>query len=141
MAKKKTATAQTSVTASKPSEDQLLTAQNILDGGDNPLTLTTVPGLLKDGKPGAVYHRAISAGAVIDYMALKNESKEQFEEMIRIISESLVKPDGSAMFAKEELRQASVTTIKALGEAVFKFTSDEPGNASSGVPRSASSTD
>lgn len=122
----------------------VLTLDELLAQPD--LTVVEVPELPKDGKPGIVYMRPLTAGVVID-MVVDSSNRPTGDALRTLISESICDKDGNPIFDEEnvdKLRDMRLDVFNRLSTAVMKNlappqeAAEEGKAASSGA---ASSTD
>jgi hypothetical protein len=134
----------------KANGSAVLTAEDILRGGDAAIRQVAVPGLLKGGRPGMVYHRPVSAATMIRFQEEQEAAAEtekaggnphHIERMVAMLVEYLVTPDGAPMFTDEELRKAPADTLVAILQAITGVTKVPDPNALSEAVGSASPTD
>lgn len=104
----------------RPTDDQLLTAEDILSGGDDYLSPLEIPELSKNGKPGVVYLKPLSAGDVLDFA--EGDKGTRTSRIIPLIAKAIVRQDGSPMFNDGEvarLRDIRMDVFTRLSKAVM----------------------
>jgi hypothetical protein len=102
-----------------PTEDQLLTAEDIFSGGDDLVSPLRIPELSKNGKPGIVYLKLLSAGDVLDFSEADEGSRK--ERLLPLIAKAVVHQDGTPMFSQEQVARLSeirVDVFNRLSRAV-----------------------
>jgi len=126
--------------------EEVFSAADILGGGDNNVRRVTVPGLLKNGRPGVVCHLPVSADAMIGWQeqvltAQKIEAEggnpHHVENMVNMLVSLLCNPDGSLMFTEDQLRKAPADDLVAIMRAITRGTS---GNVLSGAEATGSAS-
>lgn len=127
-----------------------LSADDILSGGENACTPLEVPELTKNGEPGVVWIKSLSAGAVMDFAARADKDKPEAERnqaMLEMIAKAIVNEDGSPMFTEEQaarLREMSMAVFNRFVTAVNGLTGigkkDEAGKGSSETASTVSPT-
>jgi hypothetical protein len=133
----------------------VLTAADILRGGDNGVRRATVKKLVKNGEPAVVCYLPISAAAMMKFQEERlaalageaaGENPRHVERMVDFLQRHLVQEDGSPLFdSADQLSGAPVEDLTEILKAVTGQTEDEAEggapNASSGAPGSASPTE
>ena len=116
-------------------DENLLSMDEILKGGDDPYTRLEVPGLSKNGKPGVVYIRQAQAAQIIAFAAMTEGSPERKQEQFRLVGAALVTKDGRPIFDEGEWHRvgempvgAFTTILKAVTEEATGETGDEAKN-------------
>lgn len=132
-------------------EAQLLTASEILLGGEEGLKRIELESVKKNGKPGVVWLKPLPAREILAFSNVPKE--EQLEAMIPMIASAIVNKDGSAKFTKEETEQMAFISINVFTELSLAVTGmvkglskgdenalDEAGKDSGGTTSSGSPT-
>lgn len=103
-----------------------LTAEDLLSGGENAFKPFEIPELTKNGEPGVVWLKHLSAGAVMDFATKSERSDaEKNQAMLEMIAKAIVHEDGSPMFTEEQaarLREMSMAVFNRLVTAVNEVT-------------------
>ena len=139
----------------------LLTADDLIRGGDQPSIPLEIPEISQDGVPGIVYILRVSAGVVLDFAdAIQADDTSKNAAVIEMISKVVVDKNGTLLFGGEEgierIRRVPVQIFNRLAEAVTNMADTSPdsdndndnedgdgseGNESSGESGSALPTD
>lgn len=120
--------------AGSSDEERVLTAEEILAGGDEPFKRVEIPELPKGGEPGVVFLRSVSAGEVLDFIQIP-EGKKQNDALIRLIADVVVSKDGEPLFSEteaEDIRRISIGAFNRIQNAVLKragMPTGEPGES------------
>lgn len=104
----------------KDEQSRLLTAEDILRGGEAPLERLEIPELQKGGRPGVVHLRPLPAGAVLEF-AQHEEGAARNAAMLELIAHAVVTPEGKPLFTREQaagLRELSIQAFNRLARAV-----------------------
>jgi hypothetical protein len=122
----------TKKTSRQAGADQFLSAEEIISGGRE-LRVLEVPELPKNGKPGIIHLRHLSAGDVLEFTEYAGSNEG--EAMMLLISKSVVTPDGKPLFMKAQtgrLREISVDAFKRISAAVAEMTGIAPEEGAEG---------
>lgn len=124
----------------------LLSAEDILSGGDEPLQRIELP-IKKGGKPGVIYLRPLTAGEVLDFQASDEDQRQ--EALLELMPSACVNEEGQPIFAgtpKDKLRNMPIVVFTAISQAVTEMAGltkpaeSAEGNASGATPATASPT-
>jgi hypothetical protein len=89
----------------------LLSAADLLSGGDEAIKRLDLPEVIKDGKIGYVHLRPLSSRMVVEFMQQsrgdngEDDPVKQNEAMVRVISRCLVSPEGQRLYTEEQVEQ------------------------------------
>jgi len=140
--------------SNKKSQDRtnpMLSAADIIRGGDSDVRQVEVPGFFKNGQTGMVCFTPISAAAMIKFQSEHAEAQQidaaggngkHIERMVEFLQKHLVNPDGSPMFSSvDELQKAPSFQLVAIMKAITSSGGVELPNASREADSSASHTE
>lgn len=138
--------------ANPEDEGRMLTATDILLGGEEGYKRIELQSVQKDGKPGVVYIKPLPARDVIRFADVPKE--EQLEAMAPLIGKAVCDEEGSPVFTDVEARKlvdCSIAVFTELSTAVTGMMSgmtketenvaEELGEDSSETPSSGSPID
>ena len=102
----------------------LLSLNELLAGGDEPLKYVELEFASKGGKPGGVYLRPLSAGETLEYASQSEKAKR--ESIYALIANSVcVDAQGTRMFSTADaiktFKQAPIRVFNELSQKVLKF--------------------
>lgn len=125
---------------------RLLSAKDILRGGDEPFKTIEVKTLRKGGQPGIIILRPLPARDVIAFTQLPDD--EKFAGMIPLLAKAIVDENGEGLFSENEVKELSELRVDAFTEISTAITEmmggvtaeKDAGEGSSGAPGSASHT-
>lgn len=117
----------------------VMTAADILRGGDSGVMTVEVEGLYKDGETALVMHRPVSAATMISFQqevidAQKaeeaGENPRHVERMVKTLVDHLCDEQGNLLFNEEQLKQAPARALVLIMKAITSAESKQ-GNPSS----------
>lgn len=115
-----------------PAVTNLLTADDFLSSSSS-LKRVEIPEISKDGKPGVVFLKPLTAGDILDHMKLTPE--RQSENNTHLIIRSVVDENGNPLFNSESaqsLRSVRASVYSRLVNEISKELKEvESGNPSS----------
>ena len=124
----------------------VLSAADILRGGDQPYKRIELP-IQKNGKPGIIYLRHLTAGEVLDFQAGDEDQRQ--EALLELMPAACVDESGKRIFegfTKEQLRSMPIAVFSAISGAVTEMagltkpSASAEGNASAATQDTASRT-
>jgi hypothetical protein len=93
--------------------DNLLTADQVLQGGDDPFKRVELRSATVRGKPGVVWMKRPSASAVLQFTAM--DQAQRADRLPHLIADSVVDSSGRAMFTDpKKVRNMDVRVFQEL---------------------------